>query len=289
MGDAVRRGRGEKVGNGVVKREIVRFLFEARDGAATEGAIREHLFERFGVQDRATIRNQHLGYLRTRGLVDVAREPGKENVWSLVDDPSLADYVFAAFEGDDLAEVYRSLFFREHAVAWFRARCAGCEVSPAAKACAHDLFGSRTWEEAFLTAFFLELRDEAVGLSPSHFTGATGRTPEGTVVSTLLLVDGMPREAGGAMNAPAMGLGLLVADLLVDFERYAPLRREIVAFMRNPELHQLLASLVPAATIDLVYRCLSGLMVGKPEFSFEELVFDLLATPLEIPPEWRGA
>jgi hypothetical protein len=215
----------------------------------------------------------------------VAREPGKENVWSLVDDPSVAQYVFDEFEGDELAEVYRSPFFRDHVVGWYRARCARREVSPAAAACAQDLFRPRTWEETVLMEFFFALRDEAVGLSPSHYTGATGRTPEGTVVSTLLLVEGLPSEEGGALNAPALGLGLLIADLLVDFERYAPLRREIVAFMRQTDLHQLMASLFLPGTIDLVYRCLSGLIVGKPEFSEEERVFDLLMEPLAIPPD----
>ena len=288
MGDAVRRGRGEKVGNGVVKREIVRFLFDAEDGAATEGAIREHLYERFGVQDRATIRNQHLGYLKTTGRIGVEREPGRENVWFLVDDPSLAAFVFDQFAGDELAEVYRTPFFRDHAVGWYSARRTQYEMSPALEECTRDFFSLQTWEESYLMAYFLELRREAVGLSPSHFTGATSRTPEGTVVATLLLVEGLPHEEGGAMSTPAVGLGLLIADLLVDFERYAPLRREIVEFMRDPGLHRLMASLFPPGTIDLVYRCLSGLMVGKPEFSEEELVFDLLTEPLAIPPPRAG-
>ena len=138
MGDTIRRGRGMKVGNGVVKREIVRFLFSREDGSATESEIRAHLFERFGVQDRATIRNQHLGYLKTTGRLEVAHEPGKENVWSVVDSPSIADYLFAEFAGDDLAEVYRSPFVRERVVDWFCTRREEMEISPETMACARD-------------------------------------------------------------------------------------------------------------------------------------------------------
>ena len=292
MGDTVRRGRGMKVGNGVVKREIVRFLLSREDGSATESEVRSHLFERFGVQDRATIRNQHLGYLREKGRIDKVRDPGKENVWFVVDGPSIADYLFAEFEGDDLAEVYRLPFVRERVVDWYRTPRGPAD--PGEADAAWELVGPRSWEEAYLMEEVLWLEDEAVELSPSHYTGATIGTHAGIVAATLLVSSGRPglRADGDDANPPAWGLGLVIANLLVDFERYGPLRREIYAFMLRPELYALMASLYPPETIVMIYRCLSSLTLEKPGFSLEESGFAIETEPLAIPPpppDWVGA
>lgn len=295
MGDTIRRGRGMKVGNGVVKREIVRFLFSREDGSATESEIRAHLFERFGVQDRATIRNQHLGYLKTTGRLEVAHEPGKENVWSVVDSPSIADYLFAEFAGDDLAEVYRSPFVRERVVDWFCTRREEMEISPETMACARDLSADRTWEQFYLWGTSIRLEGDAVELSPSHYTGAATGTHEGRVAAAFLLVSGrpVPHESGDDWNPPAIVLGFVIADLLVDFERYAPLRREIYAFMLRPELHRLMVSIFPPETIRMIFRCLELLIGDKPGFSEEERgPIPIETEPLVIPPpppDWGGA
>ena len=140
----------------------------------------------------------------------------------------------------------------------------------------------------------LWLEDEAVELSPSHYTGATIGTHAGIVAATLLVSSGRPglRADGDDANPPAWGLGLVIANLLVDFERYGPLRREIYAFMLRPELYALMASLYPPETIVMIYRCLSSLTLEKPGFSLEESGFAIATEPLAIPPpppDWVGA
>ena len=296
MGDTHRRGRGEKVGNGVVKREIVRFLLSQEDGSATESEVRSHLLERYGVQDRATIRNQHLGYLQTRGRIDVVRDLGKENVWSVVDSPSMADYVFAEFEGDDLAEVYRLPFVRDHVVGWFRGRRAEREraIPPETMEEARDIFAHRTWEQEYLLGEVIRLGEDAVTLSPSLFTGAANGFQEATVVSCLLMFAGTHDPKVDLNWGPqSMSLGFVIAHILVDFERYGPLRRDIYAFMLRPDLHGVMASLFPPETIRMIFACLeylagrrmdeSGEMYGEHRIDFE---------PVVIPPppsDWVGA
>lgn len=292
MGDTIRRGRGMKVGNGVVKRECVRFLLSRNDGSATESEIRAHLLERFGVQDRATIRKQHLGYLRTRGWIDVVQDPGKENVWLVADSPSTAEYIFAEFAGDDLAEVYRLPFVREHVVDWYRASCGPAD--PAAEERARHMVEPGSWEEEYLLREFYRVEDEAIELSPSLYTGATLGTHGGNVAATLLLVSGRPglRADGGDWNPPAMGLGLLIADLLIDFERYGPLRREIYEFMRRPDLQELMAALFPPEAVMMVFQCLRVLTIKKPGFPLEDCTPGIATEPMAIPPpppDWLGA
>ncbi len=294
MGDTLRRGRGEKVGNGVVKREIMRFLLSRKDGSATESEIRSHLLERFGVQDRATIRNQHLGYLRTKGRIDVARDPGKENVWSVVDSPSIAEYVFAEFAGDDLAGVYRLPFVRDHVVGWFRERRAERELSAETIECAHDIFAHRTWEQEYLLGEVIRLEEDAVTLSPSLFAGAANGFQEATVVSCLLMFAGTHDPKADLNWGPqSMSLGFVIAHILVDFERYGPLRRDIYAFMLRPDLHGLMASLFPEATIRMIFACLEYLAGRRMDESGEKydehrIDFEPVAIP-PPPPDWGDA
>lgn len=296
MGDTHRRGRGEKVGNGVVKREIVRFLFSRKDGRATESEVREHLLERYAVRDRATIRNQHLGYLRKKGRIEVQHDPGKENVWSVVDDPSIADYIFAEFAGDDLADVYRSPFVRDSVVEWYferrEERRGG--IPPETMEEARDIFAHRTWEQEYLLGEVIRLQEDAVELSPSLFAGATNGFEEASVVASLLMSAGSHDPTADLNWSPqGTSLGFVIAHLLVDFERYGPLRHDIYAFMLRPDLHGVMASLFPPETIRMIFACLeylagrrmdeSGEMYGEHRIDFE---------PVAIPPppsDWVGA
>ena len=241
----------------------MRFLLSREDGSATESELRSHLLERFGVQDRATIRNQHLGYLRTRGWIDVARDLGKENVWSVVDSPSIAGYVFAEFAGDDLAEVYRLPFVRGRVVDWYRTPRGpadpAADESGAARGGAGELGGGVSPGGSFTGS-----RTRPIGLSPSHYTGATTRHARGKRrrhAPAGLGTAPAPRGVRRRLEpCPPWAWGSLIADLLVDFERYGPLRRDIYAFMLRPDLHGLMASLFPPETVEMVFRCLTVLI-----------------------------
>ncbi len=292
MGDTLRRERGEKYPNGIVKREIVRFLLLSDGGCASEDGIRTHLFECFQVSDRSTIRNQHLGYLKTKGIIDVKREPGKENFWFVVNDPSIVDYIFTEFQGDELVEIYRGNFVQANARNWYARLASPSEdgVGPVDMEFAVGLRHPPTWERYYLARKWLPIEFDAVKVSPSHFYIGDPASPERIVIGTLLADGGRDVDNGIPMrpnDSPCVGFGYMIADLLVDFRRYESLQGDILAFMKRTDVLQMFVTLFPITVVKMVFRCMSGLHrppIGATREDMKQLYDFELPDPLTAPP-----
>ena len=297
MADTLRRERGGKVGNGTVKREIVRFLLLSDGGCAPENGIRAHLYDCFQVSDRTTIRNQHLGYLKTKGIIDVKREPGKENFWFIVNTPSIVDYVFAEFQGNELIEIYRANFFQDNIAHWFIDKRDPVDDSHEdIKIMLWELIAPATWEQHYLTARVFEIQEDVLKVSPSRYCGSTTKSVEGNVITSLLMFAGRGGTEGEytTHNTAEIALGTIIADLLVDFDRYVPLQRNILDLMKRNDFLQLFRTLYPGSVIGMVFRALSWMSVGAAWCPYEEReqLFEFeLPDPLTIPPappDWEN-
>jgi hypothetical protein len=296
MGDTLQRGRGDTVGVGVVKREIVRFLLLSENGISSESSIRSHLFDCFQVSDRTTIRNQHLGYLKTKGIIDVKRESGKDNYWFVVNSPKTAEYVFANFEEDELVEIYRSAFFQEHIEEWYD----GMHQVDAPTSDMSDSYRYleeiQSWEQEYLIEYVNKIQSRVLKVSPSLFMGTDASFPESEIILSFLMYirkDGPSFTFAMAWDPCTLQLLIFITDLLIDLYRYPPFRRDILDVMTRPDFLQLMVSVLPKDTIDMIKGCLAFWALGKGWISKDEgkyYFYVPLPEPLRIPPappDWK--
>lgn len=289
MDDTPQRLRGEKLGNGIVKREIVKFLLQSDGGCSSENKIRSHLFDRYHVSDRTTIRNQHLGYLKTKGIIDVKREPGKDNYWFVVNNPSIADYVFAEFKGNTLIEIYRADFFQNNIHSWHRQKKRVQGWPDDLRTKIDKMVTPKSWEQYYLGTKMRSLEADAMKVSPAVFLGDF-ESAEGNVISCLLMYSGKSGNKGESPfdNIAEIGLGSMIADLLVDFDRYKSLQGDILTFMKRIDFLQLFETLFPEEVIGMVFRAMSILYHRVDGTSFSEFKqsFEFeVPGPLIVPPE----
>jgi len=259
-----------------------------------------HLREIFQVEDQKTIRKQHLGYLRTKGLIEVESQPGKDNIWHVVNRPSIIDYVFSTFQGDELVELYRASFFQSNLVNWYLKTLDSSEPSEELKPIVErieELCVPDSDEEASYIEKVLDLGLEALLVSPSRWGKAIRpASTEGDVIRSLLMSAGRGSDEEGYITIPRaeMAMGEVIAHLMVSFFQYQSLQKPILAFVKRADFLQLFEVCFPRAVMSMVFRSLLFRHYGTNNESFEDIarLYDtVLPDPLIIPEtaaEWEA-
>jgi hypothetical protein len=272
-----RRGRGEGCSPGVAQNEIMAFLLCEDAGESSEPEIRDHLKTALNVANKSTIRN-HLEYLKTKGRIGLKPQKGLENVWFINDDPMIPLYVLSTFRGPVLYKIFRAQFFQGRIKRWYLHRYTGVLLDSDegidAVLATEGVAPSPTPEDLRQRTMALSL--DAIKVSPTHFRDvySIDNRDEGIVIHTLLLVMGeearLTGEIGGV--SPEGVLAHLIADLLIDFNRYPDAQDDIMTFFRRSDFRLLFHELFDIEARRTITRCLSCLYDPKKPMTDDERV-----------------